>query len=80
MRQVTITQVEAQDRRFPLHGGAGSDAIHSGGEYAFAVTLLHTDTRPDGCGITLTLGNGNRLVCDIIEQLAARWRAARSRN
>jgi L-fuconate dehydratase len=71
MKSVTITRVEAQDRRFPLHGGAGSDAVHSGAEYAFAVTHLYTDRGLKGCGITLTLGNGNRLVCDIIEQLAA---------
>lgn len=71
MRTAAISRVEAQDRRFPLHGGAGSDAVHTSGEYAFAVTLLHTDRGPTGCGITLTLGNGNRLVCDIVEQLAA---------
>ena len=69
MRQVTITQVEAQDRRYQLHEGAGSDVIHSGAEYAFAVTRLRTDTTVEGCGITLTLGRGNRLVCDAIEQL-----------
>lgn len=71
MKAVTITQVEAQDRRFPLHGGAGSDAVHTGAEYAFAVTELRTDSGVTGCGITLTLGDGNPVVCDIIEQLAA---------
>jgi len=71
MKPAAITRVEAQDRRFPLHGGAGSDAIHTGTEYAFAVTKLHTECGLTGCGITLTLGNGNRVVCDIIEQLAA---------
>lgn len=71
MKSATITLVEARDRRFALRGGAGSDAVHTGGEYAFAVTLLHTDCGLTGCGITLTLGNGNRVVCDIIQQLAA---------
>jgi L-fuconate dehydratase len=71
MKSVTITRVEARDRRFPLHGGAGSDAVHTGAEYAFAVALLHTDLGLTGYGITLTLGNGNRVVCDIIEQLAS---------
>lgn len=71
MSSVTITRVETQDRRFPLHGGAGSDAVHSGAEYAFAVTRLRTDADLTGCGITLTLGQGNRVVCDIIGQLAA---------
>jgi L-fuconate dehydratase len=67
---MTITRVETRDRRFPLLEGAGSDAVHSGAEYAFAVTLLHTDRAVTGCGITLTLGGGNRVVCDLIEQLA----------
>ncbi len=71
MTPVTITRVEAEDRRFPLDGGAGSDAVHSGAEYAFAVTHLRTDRSIDGTGITLTLGRGNRVVCDLIEQLGA---------
>jgi L-fuconate dehydratase len=65
-----ITRIEARDRRFPLREGAGSDAVHSGAEYAFAVTRIHTDRGITGCGITLTLGQGNRVVCDLIEQLA----------
>jgi L-fuconate dehydratase len=71
MKAVTIARADVQDRRFPLHCGAGSDAIHSNGEYAFAVTELHTDCGLTGCGITLTMGNGNRVVCDIIEHLTA---------
>lgn len=70
MKTHTITEAEAQDRRFALRGGAGSDSVHTSGEYAFAVTKLHTDGGLTGCGITLTLGDGNRLVCDAIEQLA----------
>jgi L-fuconate dehydratase len=69
MKQITITRVEAQDRRFPLPAGAGSDAVHAGAAYAFAVTRLHTGTAEVGCGITLTLGNGNELVCDTIQAL-----------
>ena len=71
MRSVTISRVEAQDRRFPLHGGAGSDAVHTGAEYAFAVTRLRTAEGLDGCGIVLTLGNGNDLVCAAIERYGA---------
>jgi L-fuconate dehydratase len=71
MKAVTITRADAQDRRFALLNGAGSDAVHTNGEYAFAVTQLHTDCGLTGCGITLTMGNGNRVVCDIIEQLTA---------
>ena len=70
MKSVTITRVETKDRRFPLRDGAGSDAVHTSAEYAFAVTELHTDRGLTGCGITLTLGNGNRVVCDLIQQLA----------
>jgi L-fuconate dehydratase len=68
---MTITRVETSDRRFPLREGAGSDAVHTGAEYAFSVTLLHTDRGITGCGITLTLGGGNRVVCDLIDQLGA---------
>lgn len=71
MKAVTIRRADAQDRRFPLHRGAGSDAIHTNGEYAFAVTQLHTDCGLTGCGITLTMGKGNRVVCDLIEKLTA---------
>lgn len=69
MKRLTITRVEAQDRRFPLHDGAGSDAVHTGAEYAFAVTRLRTGSPEEGCGIALTLGRGNELVCGAIEQL-----------
>lgn len=71
MKAVTIKRADAQDRRFPLHRGAGSDAIHTNGEYAFAVTQLHSDCGLTGCGITLTMGKGNRVVCDLIEKLTA---------
>lgn len=71
MTPVTITRVEAEDRRFPLAAGAGSDAVHTGAEYAFAVTHLRTDRSIEGTGITLTLGRGNRVVCDLIEQLGS---------
>jgi L-fuconate dehydratase len=71
MKSVTITRADAEDRRFSLGSGAGSDAIHTCEEYAFAFTRLHSDCGLTGCGITLTMGNGNRVVCDVIEQLTA---------
>jgi L-fuconate dehydratase len=71
MKPVVITAVEAQDRRFVLDHGAGSDAVHSGAEYAFAITRLRTGGDCEGAGITLTLGAGNHLVCDVIERLGA---------
>ena len=64
-----ITSLETRDVRFPLEQGAGSDAVHSGAEYAFATTLLGSDQKIFGTGIVLTLGLGNQLVCQAIEWL-----------
>ena len=64
-----ITSLETRDVRFPLEQGAGSDAVHSGAEYAFATTLLRSDEKVFGTGIVLTLGLGNQLVCEAIECL-----------
>lgn len=72
MKAVTIESVKAQDRRFPLDAGAGSDAVHTSGEYAFPVTYLRGSSGLEAFGIVLTLGDGNKLVCDAIEQFAAR--------
>ncbi len=66
-----IKSAQAIDCRFPLPEGAGSDAIHSQSEYCLAVTNLTTDTGLTGSGIVLTLGAGNRIVCELIELLAA---------
>jgi L-fuconate dehydratase len=66
-----ITSLETRDVRFPLEQGAGSDAVHSGAEYAFATTLLGCDegTKLFGTGIVLTLGLGNQLVCEAVTWL-----------
>src|SRR6266705_1623829 len=64
-----ITSVETRDVRFPLVPGAGSDAVHSGAEYAFATTLLGSGGKIFGTGIVLTLGLGNQLVCEAIKWL-----------
>src|SRR6202049_1649259 len=69
MTQRRITSLETRDVRFPLEQGAGSDAVHSGAEYAFATTLLGSDSKIFGSGIVLTLGLGNQLVCETIEWL-----------
>ena len=58
MTQFRITSLETRDVRFPLEQGAGSDAVHSGAEYAFATTLLGSDEKVFGSGIVLTLGTG----------------------
>src|SRR3984893_3615302 len=64
-----ITALETRDVRFPLEPGAGSDAVHSGAEYAFATTLLGSDEKVFGTGFVLTLGLENQLVCEAIEWL-----------
>src|ERR1700682_4791502 len=69
MTQYRITSLETRDVRFPLEPGAGSDAVHSGAEYAFATTLLGSDEKVFGTGIVLTLGLGNQLVCEAIAWL-----------
>jgi L-fuconate dehydratase len=69
MTPIRINSLETRDVRFPLEPGAGSDAVHSGAEYAFATTLLASDEKVFGTGIVLTLGLGNQLVCEAIEWL-----------
>ncbi len=69
MKSVNILRVETEDRRFPLEGGAGTDAIHQITEYSFAVTRLVTDCGLTGSGIVLTLGKGNDVVCAVIATL-----------
>lgn len=65
-----IQSAQSYDARYPLPAGAGSDAVHSESEYCLAVTLLKTDGALTGTGMVLTLGEGNRVVCEIIELLA----------
>jgi L-fuconate dehydratase len=69
MKEHRIISLETRDARFPLDAGAGSDAVHSGSEYAFATTLLSSSGGLYGTGIALTLGQGNQLVCEAIELL-----------
>jgi L-fuconate dehydratase len=69
MKENPIISLETRDVRFPLHQGAGSDAVHSGSEYAFATTLLSSGNGLYGTGIVLTLGQGNQLVCEAVELL-----------
>ena len=70
MLDSAISSVSTRDARFPLPPGAGTDSVHTNSEYSFAVTLLTGDGGLQGTGIVLTLGEGNRLVCEAIELLA----------
>jgi L-fuconate dehydratase len=68
-----IERIEVSDVRYPLPAGAGSDAVHTEPEYCLAVTQLVADGgKMCGTGFALTLGEGNRLVCEAIEMLARR--------
>src|SRR5579863_2162932 len=70
MSSSVIGSITAIDARFPLPEGAGSDAVHSSPVYAMALTRLHTEDNLTGVGLALTLGDGNRLVCEAIRMLA----------
>ena len=71
MPSIIIRSIETRDARFPLHDGAGADAVHSNPVYAYAVTLLHTEAAQTGVGLAFTLGVGNDLVCEAIRLLSA---------
>ncbi len=70
MRTCTIRSIRSVDARFALPPGAGTDSVHTKSEYSMAVTLLAGEHGLAGTGIALTLGDGNRLVCEAIELLA----------
>ena len=70
MSSCVIRSIAAIDARFTLPEGAGSDAVHTSPVYAMALTHLETEGQPTGVGLALTLGDGNRLVCEAIRILA----------
>lgn len=68
MSSSVIRSITAIDARFALPEGAGSDAMHSSPVYAMALTHLNAEDQT-GVGLALTLGDGNRLVCEAIRML-----------
>lgn len=71
MALCSIDQISVFDVRYPLPEGAGSDAVHTDPEYCLAVTRLRSsEGSVYGTGFALTLGDGNRLVCEAIQLLA----------
>ena len=70
MRPFVIHEIEADNKRFLLQPGEGSDSMHSNPHYSFAVTRLRTRNKYDGVGLVLTLGSGNELVCEAIRLLS----------
>ena len=69
MPDYSIESISAYDARFPLPEGAGTDSVHTNSEYSLGVTLLESQNGLCGSGITLTLGEGNRLVCEAIGEI-----------
>src|SRR5690606_3686810 len=68
-----ITQVTAQDVRFPTSAGShGSDAMHPDPDYSAAYVILRTDEPGgrEGHGLTFTVGRGNELCVAAVESLA----------
>ncbi|WP_262246061.1 enolase C-terminal domain-like protein [Parapedobacter soli] len=65
-----IRQITIADKRFPLSGGSGSDAVHHEPVYSFAVTRLVDDAGTEGTGLAFTLGEGNDLVCRVARYYA----------
>jgi len=70
MKTCTITNISAEEKRFPLKPGEGTDSIHTKPVYSYAVTHLHTDAGLTGTGLAFTLGEGNQEICRLIEALA----------
>src|SRR5882757_8978005 len=67
----SIDRISTFDARYSLPVGAGSDAVHTDPQYCLAVTrLVSAESGLCGTGFALTLGEGNRLVCEAIELLS----------
>ena len=71
MSSFVIDRFRSYDARFALEPGEGSDAVHSSPQYSFAVTRFYSVRGLSSTGLTLTLGAGNEVVCDLIDLLAA---------
>ncbi|NRB44284.1 MAG: mandelate racemase, partial [Verrucomicrobiales bacterium] len=66
-----IKEIRAEDRRFDLLDGAGSDAVHKDPQYGYGVTrLISSDSQCSGTGIAYTLGGGTDLVSSAIKLLS----------
>ena len=66
----TIISVETRDARFPLRPGEGTDSVHTNPVYSYATTRLNSDGSLISTGLAFTLGDGNDLVCQLIEEMA----------
>ena len=68
---VVIEEIQAEDQRFDLLDGAGTDAVHKDPQYGYGVTRITTECNKFlGTGIAYTLGGGTELVRDAIKLLS----------
>ena len=68
---VIIKEIQAEDRRFDLLDGAGTDAVHKDPQYGYGVTRITTECNKFlGTGIAYTLGGGTELVREAIKLLS----------
>jgi len=72
MSSIVIDRLTSHDVRFTLQPGEGSDAVHSNPQYSFATTYLKASRGFTGTGLTLTMGTGNNVVCNVIDLFAPR--------
>ncbi|KAI5741341.1 hypothetical protein M8J76_012632 [Diaphorina citri] len=72
MKTIKILDVRVEDIRFPTSLEAhGSDAMHKDPDYSCAyVSLITSNPKLIGYGLTFTLGRGTEIVCTAVEALS----------
>lgn len=67
---ITITQVQVKDIRFPTSRSLdGSDAMNPDPDYSAAYVILKTDSYLEGHGLTFTIGRGNEICVQAIKSM-----------
>ncbi|MDX1640425.1 MAG: L-fuconate dehydratase [Balneolaceae bacterium] len=67
---VTITEIEVRDIRFPTSQTLdGSDAMNPDPDYSAAYVILKTDSEFEGHGLTFTIGRGNEICVQAIKSM-----------
>lgn len=72
MMDITITDIDVKDVRFPTSLQAdGSDAMHTDPDYSCAYVTIKTDKGYEGYGLTFTLGRGTEIVVEACKSISA---------
>ncbi|MCW9707916.1 L-fuconate dehydratase [Fodinibius salsisoli] len=72
MTDIIIKGFEVKDIRFPTSQHLdGSDAMNPDPDYSAAYLVLKTNTALEGHGLTFTIGRGNDICVEAVQQLAA---------